>query len=96
MRIIVPGETQQAAQDKLYSDYPELRGVVRWLFEAPSQKRPDEPKPTIIDPADHSHAATVYKSLMKRYHSDAHPGVMFTADQIVAALNELWLSMRAK
>ena len=34
---IVSAATQRAAQDQFLREHPELRGVVRWIFEAPPQ-----------------------------------------------------------
>jgi hypothetical protein len=84
---VVPGATQQAAQDRLLAEHPELRGVVRWVFEAPPRpKRPDAPAP-----ADKAieHDVIAYSALAKRFHPDLNGKRKFDANMIMQIINEL-------
>lgn len=83
---VVPAATQQAAQDQFLREHPELRGVVRWIFEAPPRKRPDDPKPA--GPAI-EHDAISYNALAKRFHPDLCGKRKFDAHTIMSIINEL-------
>ncbi len=54
---------------------------------------PQEPGPA-LDEGVKLPGYAVYRRLAKRFHSDAHPGASFTADQVMGAINELWTAMR--
>jgi hypothetical protein len=63
----------------------------------PAPKRPGEHAPVeaALEQAEHlrrGHAT--YKRLLHAYHSDKHKGETFTADEITAALIQLWEACR--
>jgi hypothetical protein len=81
-RVVVHAATQQAVQDKLYLDHPELRGIVRWVFEAPLRpKRPNDPpqQDWLLE-----HDTAFHRALVRRFHSDLVGDRTFTADQVLA------------
>jgi hypothetical protein len=85
---IVPAATQQAAQDQFLREHPELRGVVRWIFEAPPRPR----RPDGAAPADKlllERDAIPYASLAKRFHPDLCGKRKFDAHMIMSIINEL-------
>jgi hypothetical protein len=92
---VVNAPTQRAAQEVLLHEHPELRAVVRWLFEIPPQpKRPGE-KPDAAAPAIEGDVIS-YHAIAKRLHPDLCGKRKFTADQVMQIINELRASAAHK
>jgi hypothetical protein len=95
--IVAHAATQQAVQDKLYLDHPELRGIVRWVFEAPPKpKRPDDPKPANTAIEGESVASAFHRAIVREFHPDHHPDRTYTGHDTLAAVNRLWDEATAK
>jgi hypothetical protein len=92
------GPTQQAVQDLFLHEHPELRGVVRWIFEAPPRpKRPGE-KPDVAPAVEGDTVATAFHRLVLRaFHRDLHGAKKrWSADEVVTILNDCWSQANAK
>jgi hypothetical protein len=78
-------------QERFYLEHPELRGVVRWTFEAPPhRKRPDDPKPAVAAIEHECDAIKFHRAILKAFHSDIHGKRKLTCDEVVATVNRLW------
>jgi hypothetical protein len=89
------GESRAEALDVFHRAWND-RSTVRVVEHAPPRaRREDDPREPIPDEQQTRQPGyAVYKRLCKRFHSDVHPGAMFSADQVMVAVNELWTSMR--
>jgi hypothetical protein len=56
----------------------------------PRPKRPDDPKPAAPAIEGDTIAATFHKKLIRRFHSDLVGDRTFTADEVLAIVNEAW------
>jgi hypothetical protein len=97
-RYVVYAPTQQAAQDLFLHEHPELRGVVRWIFEAPPRpKRPGE-KPYVTPAIEGDTVGTTFHRLaLRAFHRDLHGAKKrWSADEVVTILNDCWSQATAK
>jgi hypothetical protein len=94
--IVVHAATQQAVQDKLYLDHPELRGIVHWVFEAPKPKRLDDPKPAaptvenLTAKEREDRVTEVYRKGLLVVHPDKASEGPLDRDAVTRAFTELY------
>ena len=95
--ILVDGATEEAAQDKFCRDYGIARALITWLHEAPPPPRPGRPgdsvpaAPAIEGEAD---AIKFHRLVLRAFHPDLHGAKRWSANEIIAAINEAWESTR--
>jgi hypothetical protein len=90
--IVVFAATQAEAVAE-FNKVWDFRAPVEWVYASPPL--PKRPEPGIeVHPEDRSRGALAYKELMKRFHSDVNPNKTYTADEVTAAINQLWLAMK--
>lgn len=91
--ICVDAASKQEAIDH-FNQIWNFRSPVQWIYEAPKRpKRPDTaPQQENLLEVD----TAFHRSLVRRFHPDLIGKKTFSADQVVAAINELWLATRAK
>jgi hypothetical protein len=92
--ITVDAESKEAAVDHFNSIW-NFRTPVQWIYEAPKRpRRADERPVTAPDKAIEADAIP-FTALCRRFHPDLCGKRKFTADQVMAIVNELRETTRA-
>jgi hypothetical protein len=87
------GETRVEAEKTFRLNWGD-RGEIGWLESPPPPPRREGERPPIeagLEQAEHLRRGhSTYRRLLGLYHPDKHRGETFTADEITAALIQLW------
>jgi hypothetical protein len=92
-----PGQSRDEAEKTFKLNWGD-RGEIHWIQSPPpAPKRPGEhvPSEAAIEAAEeHRRGYAKYRELLKSHHADVVGKRKFTADEVTAALIQLWEAVR--
>jgi hypothetical protein len=90
--ILVDGPTEDSTQAKFCLDYSIARENVIWLKEPPPPPRQPGRPSTVNAPSieGETDATKFHRAPVRRFHSDLVGDRTFTADDVLAIVNEAW------